>query len=380
MFDFIFGGVGGLLVKREAVSIDNIVFKLHYRATNILLLTAFALVTSGQFIGNPINCMTDSMSSGIMDSYCWIHSTFSVTSGFAGEIGKDHSYPGVSPLLSSAKVHHHKFYQWVVFVLTLQAGLFYLPRFIWKNYEGGVMKLLTNGLTDITAFMDGDAKSDGLNRITKFYNVSGSGRGKFFLVFLFCEVLNLANIISQIFFIDRFLGYQFSTYGTEVLSQSEGNFTTRTDYLNVVFPKMAKCLFSKFGVSGSIQRHDALCVLPLNIVNEKIFIAMWFWFIFLAAVTAAFLIYRFINILSLDLRVYILHTRAGGLVKKETIRAALVAPHHGQIQQLGDYLMLYLLTKNLNPLVVKDMYTALAPEKYGAKEEEVQALQKNHDQ
>jgi len=78
--------------------------------------------------------------------------------------------------------------------------------------------------------------------------------------------------------------------------------------------------------------------------------------------------------------VYILHTRAGGLVKKETIRAALVAPHHGQVQQLGDYLMLYLLTKNLNPLVVKDMYTALAPEKYGAKEEEVQALQKNHEQ
>jgi hypothetical protein len=26
-------------------------------------------------------------------------------------------------------------------------GLFYLPRLIWKSYEGGVMKLLTSGLT-----------------------------------------------------------------------------------------------------------------------------------------------------------------------------------------------------------------------------------------
>ena len=30
--------------------------------------------------------------------------------------------------------------------LSIQAAMFYLPRFIWKSYEGGVMKLLTNGL------------------------------------------------------------------------------------------------------------------------------------------------------------------------------------------------------------------------------------------
>ena len=37
-----------------------------------------AQVTSRQFIGDPIDCMSDSMSSGIMDIYCWIHSTYSV--------------------------------------------------------------------------------------------------------------------------------------------------------------------------------------------------------------------------------------------------------------------------------------------------------------
>ena len=39
---------------------------------------ASAQVTSRQFIGDPIDCMSDSMSSGIMDIYCWIHSTYSV--------------------------------------------------------------------------------------------------------------------------------------------------------------------------------------------------------------------------------------------------------------------------------------------------------------
>jgi hypothetical protein len=37
----------------------------------------------------------------------------------AGTIGEDHSFPGVSPL-GSGPYHHHKFYQWVIFFLTLQ--------------------------------------------------------------------------------------------------------------------------------------------------------------------------------------------------------------------------------------------------------------------
>ena len=38
----------------------------------------FFKVTSRQFIGDPINCMSDSMSSDIMNIYCWIHSTYTV--------------------------------------------------------------------------------------------------------------------------------------------------------------------------------------------------------------------------------------------------------------------------------------------------------------
>jgi len=380
MYDFIFGGACSHLIKRDSAYIDNVVFRLHYRGTVALLLAAFCVVTSEQFIGNPINCMTDSMSSGIMDSYCWIHSTFSVVDNFDGKIGEDYSYPGVAPLRKDSKVHHHKFYQWVVFVLTLQAGMFYLPRFIWKSYEGGVVKLLTNGLTDITAFMDSDTKSDGISRIEKFFRTYGSERSQYFLVFVLCEMLNFVNVIGQIFFMDRFLGYQFSTYGVDVLTQTEGNFTSRGDELNRVFPKVAKCLFKKFGVSGNVQQHDALCVLPLNIINEKIYVAFWFWFVFLSAITGAALIYRLATIFSLELRIRNLYAKAGGLVKKETISAALRNPEHGFLQRQGDYLMLYLLTRNLNPLIVKDMYAELAPEKYGATEEELEALKKSNNE
>jgi hypothetical protein len=36
-----------------------------------------------------------------------------------------------------------------------------------------------------------------------------------------------------------------------------------------VFPRMTKCIYKKFGASGTIQTHDALCILPINVINEK---------------------------------------------------------------------------------------------------------------
>lgn len=49
--------------------------------------------------------------------------------------------------------------------------MFYLPRLLWKTAEGGVMKLITSGLRDITAFMDKTTRSDGVELIAKYYNL-----------------------------------------------------------------------------------------------------------------------------------------------------------------------------------------------------------------
>ena len=37
-------------------------------------------------LGDPINCMADGVPGGAMDLFCWIHSTFSVSSRFAKQI------------------------------------------------------------------------------------------------------------------------------------------------------------------------------------------------------------------------------------------------------------------------------------------------------
>ena len=57
MFD-VFGDVKSL-VKLESICIDNNVFRLHYKATFVILVLASLLVTSKQYIGDPIDCVVE---------------------------------------------------------------------------------------------------------------------------------------------------------------------------------------------------------------------------------------------------------------------------------------------------------------------------------
>ena len=55
---------------------------------------------------------------------------------------------------------------------------------------------------------------------------------------------------------------------------------------------MTKCTFHKYGGSGTIQKFDALCVLSMNIVNEKIYIFLWFWLLMLGGLSTLVVVYR----------------------------------------------------------------------------------------
>lgn len=129
--------------KPQKIFIDNAVFRLHYRVTVAVLIGLSILVSSRQFFGDPISCIVDTIPKDVMDTYCWIHSTFTLLNR-SGEIGKDVVYPGVANQdHEGEEVKYHRYYQWVCFALTLQALLFYVPRYLWKNWESGRLKMLT---------------------------------------------------------------------------------------------------------------------------------------------------------------------------------------------------------------------------------------------
>ncbi|CAG9785911.1 unnamed protein product [Diatraea saccharalis] len=75
-------------LKFENVCTDNNVFRMHYKATVIMLLVFTLMVTSKQFFGEPIHCMSDGKSNSDKDainSYCWIYGTYTLKSRLTGK-------------------------------------------------------------------------------------------------------------------------------------------------------------------------------------------------------------------------------------------------------------------------------------------------------
>lgn len=66
-------------LKPQAYNIDNLVFKFHYRFTTIILFVATILVTSRQYIGEHIRCISDGgVPEHVMNTFCFFTATFTV--------------------------------------------------------------------------------------------------------------------------------------------------------------------------------------------------------------------------------------------------------------------------------------------------------------
>jgi len=239
--------------------------------------------------------------------------------------------------------------------------MFHLPRIIWKHSEGGLMKMLVGELTNPLFLIQKDERLDRVMAIKKYFKETTKTHGGYALNFFLCEILAFVNVIGQIYFTDRFLGYQFTTYGWDVLSVTAGNPEDRSDPMNVVFPKVTKCTFHKYGPSGTITRHDGLCILALNIINEKIYVFLWFWFVGVAIFSAIAILYRLIVLLVPSLRVSVIMARTLYQVDKKLVEDILSCPTHSWIDQVGDYWVVYLLSKNLSPVAMKELIEELKP-------------------
>jgi len=371
--DDIVGPLKQFLNKRDPSQIENFVFKLHVRLTFAIMCVCMALLGAGM-VGDPISCMADGVPGGAMDLFCWIHSTFSVSSrsGVSGDVyghwasnshekGIEEPHPGIAPPGPGESLTYHKYYQWVIFFFFVQGVMFYLPRLFWKHAEGGLMKNLVGGLTDPLIPYQEEERVSQVMSIKRYFKEDLRSHGGYAINFFLCELLTLINVIAQIYITDRFLGYQFTTYGTEVIKMTTMDPEVRADPMNVVFPKVTKCTFHMYGPSGTVTKHDGLCILALNILNEKIFVFLWFWFVLLAVVTAVSIIYRAATLASLSLRVRAVMKQLHGQVHQNLVHDVLTCPQHSWIDQIGDYWVMFLLSKNLPAIAMRELLEELKP-------------------
>ncbi|XP_050533266.1 innexin inx7-like [Daktulosphaira vitifoliae] len=345
------------LTRIRLVTIDNSAFRIHYRLSLAIMLACTTLVCSRQYIGEHIRCIVSGVAPHVVNTFCFFTTTYTIPNA------NNSAHPGVGPVNWDSNPVRHAYYQWVPFVLFFQAVLFYLPHLLWKSYEAGTIALLVDGLQRLYLKATGEKDIVAGNRkipseATKWAKVRDVMNHldtvtrfrinrHWATTLVGCEVLNLLNVLLQIKIMDKFLGGQFYSYGWKMFEDEDGTFDR-------VFPKMTKCDFHKFGPSGTIQTHDVLCVMALNIVNEKIYALLWFWFFFiLLPVSVSALVWRLIQ--------YALHSNESfnRLLLRESSNGARLDPNDLAIvakrTTFSDWLFMYYLAGNMDSDVFRQL-------------------------
>jgi hypothetical protein len=236
----------------------------------------------------------------------------------------------------------------------------YFPHYVWKAFEGGKLKMVIQDLDapvlienqDHEKCKDEKAEKCGVcvrrASIVQYFTGHIRTHNPYVMKFVFCEFLNLLNISFQVYFMNVFFGYQFSTYGTDVLRMSELPIEERVDPMAKVFPKVTKCTFHQYGPSGTIENKDGLCVLAANIINEKIYVFLWFWYIVVIAWTSIHLLLRLVSLASNYVRKLLLCNRA-----RASHRADINVVLHKC--NYGDWFLLMQMAKHIRPNVFYDL-------------------------
>lgn len=150
--------------------------------------------------------------------------------------------------------------------------------------------------------------------------------------------LQIVNMLLLNVFLDNF----WSHYVKALAAVPAYNWLNWTRVTTHIFPKIAKCQLMKFGASGTLEYRDNLCLLPLNVLNEKIFLFLWVWFIFMAVLACLKVLYRLCLIFHSGLRFLLVHAQSR-FMTKSSLKSALSG------FSCGDWFLLMRVSNNISP-------------------------------
>ncbi len=282
---------------------DDFFDRLSRRHTTCLLLLFSLVITTKQYVGDPIHCWCPAQFTDTHKAYantiCWVKNTYFV--------------PLEEPLpMPQESRHMISYYQWVPMILLCQAIVCYIPSIIWRF-------LCKRSGLNVAAIMDAaiagqrTSYADIREKTTRYivhqvdkYLVARVDRGKgcfnrikhtaarycclvygkFYgnylcVCYLSIKICFVLNAVGQLFMLDAFLGTNYHMYGIEVVKR----FVNKDDWtISERFPRVTMCDFQVRHMN-QLHRYVVQCVLPINLFNEKIFIFIWFWYAFLSVST-----------------------------------------------------------------------------------------------
>ncbi|XP_067934394.1 innexin unc-9-like [Watersipora subatra] len=283
---------------------DDCVDRLNSRYTMFIFIVLGIIISTRQYVGDSISCWAPAEFSHEWIEYtnkiCWISNTYYVPMDEAIPNRDDNKDVKIA------------YYQWVPIVIFLQAILCLAPSMVWQtlNNQSGInvnkiVSVVTgkkhggygvgeNTIKYIVKNLDRALRSQQEYRTGCFANlrqsiarncfiICGKRYGNYLIMlYLFVKILYIANGIGQLFLLNAFLGDGYYLYGVEVVKDiAQGkNWTTSPR-----FPRVTLCDFDIRALGNRIHSYTVQCALPINLFNEKVYIFIWFWLVFISIAT-----------------------------------------------------------------------------------------------
>lgn len=111
--------------------------------------------------------------------------------------------------------------------------------------------------------------------------------GYLVMLYLLSKACYVGNVIGQLFLLNVVLSTRYTTYGFDVIRQQlEDQKTTYSVNGYVAFPRVTLCDFDIRGQDMvNVHSYTLQCVLPVNLFNERIYVFLWYWMVFIAIVS-----------------------------------------------------------------------------------------------
>ncbi|XP_061388407.1 innexin inx5-like [Musca vetustissima] len=346
----------------KSVRIYDVIFTLHSKCTVVILLTCSFLLSAKQYFGDPIMCISDAKHVEYVNTYCWTMGTFileyndwqykqMLVAHFSNytNASKREIAIRIAEGIENDKTErvYLRYYQWVIIVLLLQALIFYLPSFLWKVWEGERLKELCSEIGN--AILPEDVYANKKKMLVRYFSADYKDVHFCYVArYILCESLNFVISVVNMIALDTFLNGFWRKYIEALAAIPYYDWKHWNAMTSQVFPKIAKCHLGTYGPSGSMNTWDVLCILPLNILNEKIFAFLWCWFMFICIMAGVNLIYRFVMIYNPAFRMHLLYSRAR-FMPLSCIRNVI------SDLSFGDWFVLFKVSRNVNPAMFRDL-------------------------
>ncbi|VDM38082.1 unnamed protein product [Toxocara canis] len=351
--------LGKFLSAATSHRLDDIVDRLHFVATVTALVLCAMFVGAKQHFGQPIQCMLPAhLDRGSWSSYgqyfCFVESTYRLT--------YNRTVPTTEERISLKKSSgvELNYYQWVPYFFAIQALCFYVPSWIWHTLQRYGMLDMQTVVDEAVAIRNTtrmDQRSKKLDKVVEFirgsfeYRDSVQQSVRFFgalsptklgfystAIYMLTKLVWLANDVAQLKLISKFLGIDsiiWALQPTKLITTVVNAGSTATIHY---FPRVTFCDMERYTI-GQTELDTFQCVLMLNVINEKLFLMLWYWIVFLIVVALLNFVYTvshlvqpwcreaiirfYVQVLGTDgvLMLRFVHSHAGAIVARDiTVR------------------------------------------------------------